>query len=158
MPDGLYERDVLLWSEQQANLFRRVADGERLNASVDWPNVIEEVLDLGRSEPHACESLLEHSLVHLLKLSGAPGHPSAGHWRVEVLASLAGARRRYAPSMEQRIDVQALYEEALRQAGAALADTAVQPAWPVDCPFTMADLLDRNADILALTALLAEQG
>ena len=158
MPDGLYQRDVLLWSEQQADLLRRLADGECLNASIDWPNVIEEVLDLGRSELHACESLLEQAMVHLLKLHGAPGHPSATQWRVESLAFLAGARRRYVPSMEQRIDLQALYDDAGRQAGAALADAAVQPAWWATCPYRLSDLVDRNPDILSLAALLAEAG
>ena len=47
MPDGLYERDFVLWSEAQADLLRRLAAGERVNAAVDWPNLIEEVEDLG---------------------------------------------------------------------------------------------------------------
>ncbi|MBV8574866.1 MAG: DUF29 family protein [Acetobacteraceae bacterium] len=50
MPDALYERDALAWAEQQAKLLRRLAAGERLNPSVDWPNVIEEVQDVGLSE------------------------------------------------------------------------------------------------------------
>jgi hypothetical protein len=29
MPDDLYERDILEWPERQANLLRRVANGER---------------------------------------------------------------------------------------------------------------------------------
>ncbi len=155
MPDGLYERDALLWSEQQADLLRRTATGERLNASIDWPNVIEEVLDVGRAELHACESLLEQAIVHLLKLAAAPGHPSTHHWRVELLAFLAGARRRHAPSMTQRIDLQSVYHDARRQARAALADAPVSPAWPDQCPFTITDLLDRTADIAALTMRLA---
>ncbi len=47
MPDGLYERDFLLWSEAQADLLRRLAAGELVNAAVDWPNLIDEVWDLG---------------------------------------------------------------------------------------------------------------
>ena len=158
MPDGLYERDVLLWSERQAGLLRRLADGERLNEAVDWPHLIEEVLDVGRSELHACEGLLEQALVRLLKLHGAPGHPSARHWRVELLAFLSGARRRHVPSMDQRIDLQALYNEAMRQAGAALADAAVQPSWRPECPYTMGDLVDGDADPVALAARLTRQG
>jgi hypothetical protein len=34
MPDGRYERDALTWSEQQSDLLRRPAAGERLNAMV----------------------------------------------------------------------------------------------------------------------------
>ena len=58
MPDGLYERDALAWSERQADLLRRLAAGERLNEAVDWPNVIEEVQDVGLSELRAVRSLL----------------------------------------------------------------------------------------------------
>jgi hypothetical protein len=39
----LYEDDVLLWSEQQAELLHRHAAGERANdAALDWQNIIAE--------------------------------------------------------------------------------------------------------------------
>ena len=41
MPDGLHDSDVLIWSEQQADLLRRLAAGERVNDAVDWANVIK---------------------------------------------------------------------------------------------------------------------
>jgi hypothetical protein len=40
MPDDLYERDILVWSEKQAALLRRLARGEGLNEAVDWDHVI----------------------------------------------------------------------------------------------------------------------
>ena len=58
MPDDLYQRDALAWAEHQATLLRRLARGERLNEAVDWPNVIDEVQDVGQSELRACRSLL----------------------------------------------------------------------------------------------------
>ena len=36
-----YDTDILIWSERQAALLRRVAAGERVNDQVDWENVIE---------------------------------------------------------------------------------------------------------------------
>jgi len=39
----LYGTDLLLWSEQQAKLLRRVAAGEQVNDQVDWENVVEEI-------------------------------------------------------------------------------------------------------------------
>ena len=64
MPDGLYERDALAWAERQADLLRRLAAGERLNEPVDWPNVIEEVQDVGLSELRACKRLLRQAWQH----------------------------------------------------------------------------------------------
>ena len=61
MPDGLYERDVLAWSEQQADLLKRLAAGERLNAAVDWTHVIEEVHDVGMSALRACKGAVAAS-------------------------------------------------------------------------------------------------
>ena len=40
MPDDLYDRDVLAWSERQADMIRRLARGERVN-DVDWLHVAE---------------------------------------------------------------------------------------------------------------------
>ncbi len=161
MPDDLYTRDALLWSEQQAGFLRRVAAGERLNTTVDWPNILEEILDVGLSELHACESLLEQALLHLLKLHGRPASLAASHWHGELFAFLGGARRRYTPSMAQRIDLQSIYEDALKQACVMLADGSPLPDWPQVCPYTAAVLVDRNSEVGALLSLLgavAESG
>ena len=80
MPDELYDRDILAWSRRQADLLRRLAAGERVN-DLDWPHVIDEVEDVGRSELRACASLLTRALEHLLKRHGWPGSDSVPHWR-----------------------------------------------------------------------------
>ncbi len=47
---NLYDTDILLWSERQADLLRHHAAGERVNdASIDWPNIAEEIEDVGRA-------------------------------------------------------------------------------------------------------------
>jgi hypothetical protein len=46
----LYGEDIRLWSEAQGALLRRLAAGEAVIDQVDWPHVIEEVEDLGRSD------------------------------------------------------------------------------------------------------------
>jgi hypothetical protein len=44
----LYVTDILLWSERQAELLRRHAAGERVNDdAIDWPNIAEEIEDVG---------------------------------------------------------------------------------------------------------------
>ena len=69
----LYDTDILVWSEQQAALLRRVAAGERVNnRDLDWPNIIDEVESVGLSELHAVESLLLQALIHMLKAEAWP--------------------------------------------------------------------------------------
>ena len=114
MPDGLYERDVLAWSQHQADLLRRLGRGERVN-EVDWPNVAEEIEDVGLSALHSVESFLNLMMVHLLKLYMWPDSQACIHWRGEVVAFQNNANRRFAPSMRQRIDIAALYAEAVKQ-------------------------------------------
>ncbi len=153
MPDGLYERDFLLWSEAQADLLRRLAAGERVNAAIDWLNLIDEVEDLGRSEVNACKSLFQQALLHLLKLQAWPGSRSAGHWRAEIVVFLADAERNFTPSMRQMIDLPKLYSKALIAARLE-TDEAGQPQSLSDmCPYTLEQLLVDDA-----TALWAGQG
>src|SRR5271166_4695869 len=114
MPDDLYDRDFLIWSETQADLLRRLAAGERVNEAVDWPNVIEEVRDLGLSELHAVESLLQRGLIHLLKVRAFPNSLTSRKWCGEAVLFLGQAQRRFTPSMRQRIDLQREYTDALK--------------------------------------------
>ena len=141
MSDDLYQRDALAWAEQQAELLRRLAAGERLNASVDWPHVIEEVQDVGLSELRACRSLLRQALVHLLKLHAWPDSAAAAHWRGELAGFLADARDSFAPSMRQRIDLAALYAEALYRMQIGAEDAGAPLSSPEACPFNLDELL-----------------
>lgn len=150
MPDGLYERDILTWAEQQADLLRRLARGERLNEPVDWPHVIEELRDVGLSELRACESLLRQALMHLLKLHVFPDGLAA-HWRSEIIGFLADADTRFTPSMRQRIDVDALYRKALRQVRAGEPPVREPPE---KCPYALDDLLADDPDMAELVAKL----
>ena len=147
MPDGLYEQDFLIWSETQVSLLRRLAGGERVNALVDWANLIEEVGDLGRSELSACESLLLQAMAHLLKLRHWPDSAYCGHWRSEMVEFLAKARRKFTPSMRQRLDLQDIYGDALRILAARGGERAMMPKV---CPFTLDDLLARETDFTKL--------
>jgi hypothetical protein len=53
--DDRYDADILLWSEQPAELLRRLAGGERVNDQVDWESVIDEVASVGREQLHTVE-------------------------------------------------------------------------------------------------------
>lgn len=147
MPDDLYDRDVLLWSQQTADLLRRLARGERVNG-IDWAHVVEEIEDVGLSELNAVRSHLRLMLVHLLKLRGWPDSPSAPHWRTEVVSFQKDAARRFAPSMRQRIDLQEVWSDAREQLEAAAYDGQPAPPWPATCPVTLDQLLQaRRAEL-----------
>ena len=141
MPDDLYQRDALAWAEQQAGLLRRLADGERLNALVDWPNVIEEVQDVGLSELRSCQSLLLQAMAHLLKRHVWPASQSAAHWRQEAGMFLDDAEQRFTPSMRQRIELDRLYAKALRRAREGADDAGAPRPLPDACPFGLDELL-----------------
>jgi Domain of unknown function DUF29 len=140
MPDDLYDRDALAWSERQAALLRRVARGERVN-NVDWDHVVDEIEDVGLSELNAVRSYLRQMLAHLLKLHGWPGSDACQHWRNEVATFQVDAIARYAPSMQQRINLPGTYELAQRQiAPMRRSDRGGLPA-PATCPLTLDQLL-----------------
>jgi hypothetical protein len=87
----LYDEDILLWSERQGDLLRRIAAGEPVNERPDWANIIEEVESVGREQLHAVESLLVQALVHMLK---AEGWPLAAMSRIGEPMRAAFAHRR----------------------------------------------------------------
>ena len=155
MPDGLYKLDALAWTEQQAGLLCRLAAGERVNDAVDWPNVIEEIEALGRSELYSCTSLLRHAMAHLLKLRAWPESRAAGHWRGEALAFLDDARSYFSPSMRQHISVDAEYARALRQVRASTDNSGDPRPLPAVCPFTLDGFIIAEPDIAELEARLA---
>ena len=111
----LYEEDIVLWSERQAELLRRRAAGELVNeAELDWPNIAEEIESVGSEQRHAVESLWMRALLHLLKAEAWPLSPEVPHWRSEARVFRADAARRFVPSMRQRIDLDRIYRQALR--------------------------------------------
>lgn len=139
MPDDLYDRDVLAWSQRQADLLRRLARGERVN-DLDWEHVAEEIEGVGLAELHAVESYIELILVHLLKLRVWPDDHAANHWRAEIVAFQGNAARRYAPSMRQRIRLADSYQNAVRQV-TELHGLPLPVAWPAECPLSLDQLL-----------------
>jgi len=56
MPDHLYERDILIWSEHQADLLCRLARGERVN-NVDWTHIVDEIEDVACPNSTLCGAI-----------------------------------------------------------------------------------------------------
>jgi hypothetical protein len=137
----LYDEDILLWSERQGSLLRGVAAGEPLNEAPDWDNIIEEVESVGREQLHAVESLLFQAVVYMLKAGAWPLARDVENWQGDARGCRVQARRRFAPSMRQKIDLAGIYADARK----ALPDTMDgQPPQPISptCPMTLDELLD----------------
>jgi hypothetical protein len=147
MPDDLYSRDALAWSEQQAELLRRVARGERVN-DIDWDHVVEEIEDVGLSQLNAVRSYLSLMLVHLLKLHGWPEMDAEQHWRGEIDAFQGSLVNQFAPSMRQRIDLSALYSRAMRQIARTTYGGKRALPCPANCPVTLDQLVNSPSEDL----------
>jgi hypothetical protein len=151
---SLYDQDILLWSEQQAAALRRLGETRpNLPNELDIENIAEEIESLGRSELAAVKSQLRLMLSHLIKLSAEPESDAARHWHVEVFGFHRELHDRYAPSMRQRIELVDIWRSASKQARLAYQGTAQQQAvadLPVDCPFTLDDLLIDEIDSFLL--------
>jgi hypothetical protein len=136
----LHDTDILLWSEQQAKLLRRLAAGERVNAEIDWGNVIDEVESVGSEQLHAVSSLLVQALAHMLKAQAWPNSGEVPHWQAEARRFRIEAADRFAPSMRQRLDLDRLYRRALRIIPDPI-DGAIPQPLPAACPMTLDELL-----------------
>jgi hypothetical protein len=137
-----YDTDILTWSERQAALLRRVAAGQPANSNeIDWPNIIEEIESVGNEQRHAVESLLFRAIVHMLKAEAWPLSREVPHWQAEARGFRLQARRRFAPSMRQRIDVTGIYGDALKAMPETIDGQAPLPV-PAECPVTLDELLE----------------
>jgi hypothetical protein len=137
----LYDTDIVTWSEQQAALLRRLAAGERVNDQVDWGNVVEEIESVGQSQIDAVEPLLTQALLHLLKAQAWPGLPYVSRWQADARLVRRQARRKYRPSMRQKIDLAGLYADALAGLPDKMDDQIPLPV-PQTCPMTLEQLLE----------------
>jgi hypothetical protein len=136
-----YDTDILTWSERQAALLRRRAAGELINdADLDWPNIAEEIEDVGSNRLHAVESLLVQALRHMLKAEAWPLSRDAATWRADAIDFRRQARRRFVPSMRQKIDIASLYADALAAIPETMDGQSPLPL-PTECPVTLDELL-----------------
>ncbi len=154
---ALYDDDILVWSEQQAEIIRRLGQTRRdLPNELDVENVAEEIESVGRSELAAVESQIQNILVHLIKLLATPDAEAAPHWRGEIFGFHSEIRRRYAPSMRQRIDIAQLWRLARAQALLILSEpSSLAASLPKASPFSLDDLLAERLDTEMLVERLA---
>ncbi len=157
---SLYERDILLWTEQQAAALRALAARPDLPNALDLPNVIEEIEALGRSELKAATSPIRLMLGHLVKLACRPESPARQHWVGEVLNWHRDVQDSLSPSMHQRVDLPTLWRRACSDARRALDldDSPPPPPLPDQCPLALDDFLVEEFDIAGAVARIRAAG
>lgn len=114
---GLYDEDVLLWSEQQAAILRALGRERRdLPNELDIENVAEEIEGVGLSELHSVQSRVRLILAHLIKMALEPNSDAVRHWEEDILNWHAELGLRFTPSMRRRVDMDSLWRKAWPQA------------------------------------------
>jgi len=138
--DTLYERDYYAWTEQQAALLQAGRFTE-----IDLAHLIEEVEDMGRSQRRAVKSALVVVLIHLLKYHFQRKHRTQS-WRATLREHRRRLRDEFADSPSLRPYAEHVFAECYQDAREEAADETGLPfaAFPPACPFTLAQVLDRN--------------
>jgi hypothetical protein len=80
-PSDLYDRDFVLWTEEQSALLRNAKDS---NLPLDWDNLADEIESLGRSQRAELKSQIRRILRHLFKLAASPGAEPRGGWHATI--------------------------------------------------------------------------
>ncbi len=151
MSNTLYDRDLQSWIEQTIGQLKN-----REFESLDIEHLIEELIDLGKSEKNTLRSNLKILLAHLLKLKAQRDVPETmkSSWyssvlehRQRVLDNLADA-----PSLKSFLveAVEKAYPDARKLAikEGKLAKFGVhvpeESEYPILCPFSVEQILDED--------------
>ncbi|HEY0836836.1 MAG TPA: DUF29 domain-containing protein [Azospirillum sp.] len=145
MPDTRYDADFYAWTQEQAALLRRMAE-ERINTRLDLEHLAEEVEGLGNNELAVVDGNLRQLIIHLLKLEWSPDPYPRRHWEEEAgnFRDNALERLERAPGVRRHIDLGTLYRRAAKAAGRYFAGLPEPVSPPVECPYTLDQLLDED--------------
>lgn len=135
--NDLYDTDVVLWSERQAELLRRRAAGDLANdAELDWHNVAEEIEAVGRSARRELQSRLARLLQHLLKWRYQPEFRSAS-WRTTIRNQRNAIEDLLAESPSLKAAMPEIFAAAYRRARLNALDETGLLDLPEATPFTI---------------------
>lgn len=136
--ETLYERDYGLWAEEMARL---LATGQF--AELDIENLVEEVQDLSKRERDKLLSSLRLLLHHLLKWDYQPQLRSRS-WRntIQRERTSTGLYLEDSPSLRRYLSEEWLGKAYRIARLDASSETGLD--FPVDCPYGMADVLERS--------------
>jgi len=144
MPDDLYERDILAWSEQQAALLRRVAAVEA-HSGVDWSHIIDEITTVGTAQLNDARGLVRQAMICLIRMHLDRSGNSSTDAKLELDCVLEDAAEQVTPSMIPRINLALIWQ---RIRDRAVSDDPISRALPDHCPWTVEALLSNDHDSL----------
>lgn len=135
---SLYQRDFVLWIEEQARLLR-----ERRFAQLDLDNLIDEIEDMGHSNKKAIKNNLVVVLLHLLKHQVQPDHRSRG-WMASIVEHRLRLRDDIEESPSLRNHARDVFDRAYSDARMrAQVETGLPiRTFPTICPYTLEQALD----------------
>ena len=133
--ESLYEEDFYAWTQQQAELLRRLS---AVGNKIDLEHIAEEIEDLGRGDLRAARSLCQHIIEHLLKLEHSGLDEPANHWRDEIVEWRLQLEQILTRSIEAKLDLPAQYRAALRLLRRLERDVpGLMSRVPCECPYTL---------------------
>jgi hypothetical protein len=132
--DLLYEEDFYAWTQQQAELLRRLPP---VGNELDLEHIAEEIEDLGRSDLRAAQSLCQHIIEHFLKLEYSGLKEPLDHWRDEIVEWRVQLEQVLTRSIQAKLDLPARYQTALRLVRRLERDVpGLSARLPAECPYT----------------------
>jgi hypothetical protein len=131
-----YHTDILEWSERQSALLRRLAAGEAINDQIDWPNIIDEVETVGRSERAALRSHIAVLPAHLMMLQASASEDPRAGWKVTAMRARRDIERDLQDSPNLRTAVSGMISDEIpsvrKLVAATMAAFGEQPRVEID--------------------------
>jgi hypothetical protein len=151
MSNTLYDRDFQLWIEQTIQQLK-----DREFESLDIEHLIEELVDLGKSEKNALRGNLMILLAHLLKLKIQHDVPDS--MKVSWYSSVLEHRQRVLNNLADTPSLKSFLVQAVEKAypeGRKLAikegklakfgvRVPKESEYPITCPFSIEQILDED--------------
>jgi len=141
MKSPIYEKDFLLWSEQQAAALRA---GNL--AALDKDGLLEELEDMGNERKEALQSLIRNIFSHLLKLEYSSATDPRAGWVEEITEFRAQAETKLDDTPSLKHYVEGLHQKAWPQARKMVEKSfrvyQEKAKLPNNCPYTLDNVLD----------------
>ncbi|WP_017293795.1 DUF29 domain-containing protein [Geminocystis herdmanii] len=140
---NLYDTDYNLWVLETV----KKLENHDFN-SVDWDNLIEEVLGLSRSDKRKLESLLMRLIEHLLKLGywETEKERNRGHWEGEIINFRKQIKRLLKDSPSLKLYLKDFLEECYQDSRTIVSKKSQLPLYtfPEEPIAPLEQILDEN--------------